>query len=59
MSIESCATDVFLNHISKLVMCVSLTTLPEKLKNNKKKQLEWYFVSKQNVHKDVFKQTKA
>lgn len=37
MSIESCATDVFLNHISKLVMCVSLTTLPEKLKNNKKK----------------------
>lgn len=35
MSTESCATDVLLNRISELVMCVSLTTLPETLKKKK------------------------
>lgn len=35
MPIESCATDSLLNHISELIIYVSLTALPEKLKKKK------------------------
>lgn len=33
MPMENCASDVLLNQILELIMCVSPTTLPEKPKN--------------------------
>lgn len=33
MPMENCASNVLLNQILELIMCVSLTTVPDKLKN--------------------------
>jgi len=46
MPTESCATDVSLNQISELILCVSLTTLPEKPKKEIITGMVLYFQTK-------------